>query len=79
MQRLESDDRVGKARLVCHRSVRSSRATIVAGQNLFMHQRPGTLAVQVKARMNVDRGRMVSFGRTISAHRVTGGAVTGAI
>ena len=39
MQRLESDDRHGQARLVRHRSVRGPRVGIVAGQNRFMHQR----------------------------------------
>ncbi len=39
VQRLESDDRPGKARLVRHRSVRARGWGIVAGQNLFMQQR----------------------------------------
>ena len=42
VQRLESDDRPGKARLVRHRSVRARGWGIVAGQKLFMQQRPAT-------------------------------------
>ena len=42
VQRLESDDRPGKARLVRHRSVRARGWGIVAGQNLFMQQRRST-------------------------------------
>ena len=42
VQRLESDDRPGKARLVRHWSVKDLWVGTVAGQFRFMHQRPSS-------------------------------------